>query len=208
MDPSVRCCPQAVAAGEVGRLERLTITSRDPPPAPAAYITACGGVLPGHEHPPTWTSPGALFRLRQGHRARRERLLRLHGLAEEGELDSAVTLPCAAETGHSSASPTPGTAPTGYLEPRLEASSAARACCTRTTFHGPPRFAGFGPLGVEGADPSRPVLPGAISISVQARAGPLRRHHPRRQPPLSPGFEDGIAVARPCRRRSPVGRDR
>src|SRR5258708_17679270 len=34
-----------VAAGEIGRLEQLIITSRDPAPAPAAYIASSGGLF-------------------------------------------------------------------------------------------------------------------------------------------------------------------
>jgi myo-inositol 2-dehydrogenase/D-chiro-inositol 1-dehydrogenase len=36
---------QRVAAGEIGRLEQLTITSRDPAEAPAAYLATSGGIF-------------------------------------------------------------------------------------------------------------------------------------------------------------------
>ena len=34
-----------MARGDIGRLEQLTITSRDPEPAPAAYIAVSGGIF-------------------------------------------------------------------------------------------------------------------------------------------------------------------
>lgn len=49
-DPSFATVRKRVAAGEIGRLEQLTITSRDPAPAPAAYRDLRRD-LPGHERP-------------------------------------------------------------------------------------------------------------------------------------------------------------
>lgn len=45
-DPSHRAVQQAVAAGEIGPLELLVITSRDPgPPPPRPILEACGGLF-------------------------------------------------------------------------------------------------------------------------------------------------------------------
>lgn len=44
-DPSFREIRDRVAAGEIGRLEQLVITSRDPAPAPKAYIETSGGLF-------------------------------------------------------------------------------------------------------------------------------------------------------------------
>ena len=44
-DPHFAEVRRRVGAGEVGRLEQLTITSRDPAPAPADYIASSGGIF-------------------------------------------------------------------------------------------------------------------------------------------------------------------
>jgi myo-inositol 2-dehydrogenase/D-chiro-inositol 1-dehydrogenase len=44
-DPSFAEVRDRVASGEIGRLEQLIITSRDPAPAPAAYIASSGGLF-------------------------------------------------------------------------------------------------------------------------------------------------------------------
>jgi myo-inositol 2-dehydrogenase / D-chiro-inositol 1-dehydrogenase len=44
-DPSFRSMRDRVHAGELGRLEQLSITSRDPAPAPRAYIATSGGLF-------------------------------------------------------------------------------------------------------------------------------------------------------------------
>ena len=44
-DPSFRSMRERVHAGELGRLEQLSIVSRDPAPAPAAYIATSGGLF-------------------------------------------------------------------------------------------------------------------------------------------------------------------
>ena len=45
-DPSHACVQKAVATGEIGDLELLVITSRDPgPPPPRAILEACGGLF-------------------------------------------------------------------------------------------------------------------------------------------------------------------
>ena len=44
-DPSFAEIRTRVASGEIGRLEQLVITSRDPAPAPAAYIATSGGLF-------------------------------------------------------------------------------------------------------------------------------------------------------------------
>jgi myo-inositol 2-dehydrogenase/D-chiro-inositol 1-dehydrogenase len=44
-DPSFRSMRDRVQAGELGRLEQLSITSRDPAPAPPAYIATSGGLF-------------------------------------------------------------------------------------------------------------------------------------------------------------------
>jgi myo-inositol 2-dehydrogenase / D-chiro-inositol 1-dehydrogenase len=44
-DPTFTDIRQRVAAGEIGRLEQLTIVSRDPAPPPPAYLAASGGLF-------------------------------------------------------------------------------------------------------------------------------------------------------------------
>ena len=44
-DPSFREVRERVAAGDIGRLEQLTIVSRDPAPAPREYLAASGGLF-------------------------------------------------------------------------------------------------------------------------------------------------------------------
>ena len=44
-DPSFRACASAIHAGEIGRLEQVIITSRDPAPPPAAYMAGSGGLF-------------------------------------------------------------------------------------------------------------------------------------------------------------------
>ncbi len=44
-DPTFAEVRERVAKGEIGRLEQLIITSRDPAPAPAAYIASSGGLF-------------------------------------------------------------------------------------------------------------------------------------------------------------------
>lgn len=44
-DPAFAAVKQRVSHGDVGRLEQLTITSRDPAPAPAEYIRVSGGIF-------------------------------------------------------------------------------------------------------------------------------------------------------------------
>jgi myo-inositol 2-dehydrogenase / D-chiro-inositol 1-dehydrogenase len=44
-DPSIAAVRARVAAGEIGRLEQLSIASRDPAPAPEGYIRTSGGLF-------------------------------------------------------------------------------------------------------------------------------------------------------------------
>jgi myo-inositol 2-dehydrogenase/D-chiro-inositol 1-dehydrogenase len=44
-DPHFASLRQRLAAGEIGRLELLTITSRDPSPPPASYVAISGGIF-------------------------------------------------------------------------------------------------------------------------------------------------------------------
>ena len=44
-DPSFKAVRDRVAAGEIGRLEQVVITSRDPGPPPVAYIKVSGGLF-------------------------------------------------------------------------------------------------------------------------------------------------------------------
>jgi myo-inositol 2-dehydrogenase/D-chiro-inositol 1-dehydrogenase len=44
-DPSYASIHARVAAGEIGKLEQLVITSRDPAPAPPGYIATSGGIF-------------------------------------------------------------------------------------------------------------------------------------------------------------------
>jgi myo-inositol 2-dehydrogenase / D-chiro-inositol 1-dehydrogenase len=44
-DPHLSALRRRVRAGEIGRLEQLQITSRDPEPAPVSYLAASGGIF-------------------------------------------------------------------------------------------------------------------------------------------------------------------
>jgi len=44
-DPSFREVRERIASGEIGRLEQLTIVSRDPAPAPREYLAVSGGLF-------------------------------------------------------------------------------------------------------------------------------------------------------------------
>ncbi|MGA9866089.1 MAG: inositol 2-dehydrogenase [Acetobacteraceae bacterium] len=44
-DPSFKALRERVEAGEIGRLEQLVITSRDPSPPPPAYVASSGGLF-------------------------------------------------------------------------------------------------------------------------------------------------------------------
>lgn len=44
-DPSIRQVRERVLAGEIGRLEQLTIISRDPAPPPVSYVRESGGLF-------------------------------------------------------------------------------------------------------------------------------------------------------------------
>ncbi len=44
-DPSFRALRERVRAGEIGRLEQVLITSRDPAPPPASYVVSSGGLF-------------------------------------------------------------------------------------------------------------------------------------------------------------------
>lgn len=44
-DPSFRALRDRLAAGEIGRLEQVVITSRDPAPPPAEYVAGSGGLF-------------------------------------------------------------------------------------------------------------------------------------------------------------------
>ncbi len=44
-DPSFKALRDRVVAGEIGQLEQVVITSRDPAPAPAEYLKASGGLF-------------------------------------------------------------------------------------------------------------------------------------------------------------------
>ena len=44
-DPSIREIKQRIVAGEIGTLRSLRITSRDPQPPPASYLTVSGGMF-------------------------------------------------------------------------------------------------------------------------------------------------------------------
>jgi myo-inositol 2-dehydrogenase/D-chiro-inositol 1-dehydrogenase len=44
-DPSHRSLAQAVRAGEIGSIEQVVITSRDPAPPPLAYLASSGGLF-------------------------------------------------------------------------------------------------------------------------------------------------------------------
>ena len=44
-DPSIALLAERAAAGDIGTLEQVTITSRDPAPAPIDYLTVSGGIF-------------------------------------------------------------------------------------------------------------------------------------------------------------------
>ncbi|WP_366657840.1 inositol 2-dehydrogenase [Fodinicurvata sp. EGI_FJ10296] len=44
-DPTMRACRDAIRAGDVGAIEQVIITSRDPGPPPLSYIAVSGGIF-------------------------------------------------------------------------------------------------------------------------------------------------------------------
>ncbi len=67
-DPSHRAVQEAVRKGEIGALELLVITSRDPGLAPVSLPQGLGRHLPRHDHPRFRS--GALHPRQQGSRGR------------------------------------------------------------------------------------------------------------------------------------------
>ena len=77
-DPHFAELHRRVARGDIGPLEQLTITSRDPEPAPAAYISGLGRDLPRHDHPRLRHDPLLRARHRRGHRPRSAAIQQRH----------------------------------------------------------------------------------------------------------------------------------
>lgn len=50
-DPSIAKAQRLAAEGRIGRVEQLTIVSRDPAPPSAEYLAQSGGRVQGHDHP-------------------------------------------------------------------------------------------------------------------------------------------------------------
>ena len=50
-DPGHAALKKAIDSGEIGELEQLTITSRDPAPPPLEYIPKSGGLFERHDDP-------------------------------------------------------------------------------------------------------------------------------------------------------------
>ena len=200
-DPAFAAVRKRVAAGEIGRLEQLTIISRDPAPAPAAYIAASGGI----------------FRDMSIHDLDMARFfipdiveVTAHGanvfsdyIAEAGDFDSAV-ITLRGRNGELVSITNSRHSAYGY-DQRLEAFGSQGML--RADNISPTTVRSFGRACRGGGRPVRAVLPGALRRSLPARAGPLRRRRPHRQP-LLPWVRGRHGRTHPCRRRSRVGRNR
>lgn len=186
-DPAFAAIRQRVAAGEIGRLEHLSIVSRDPAPAPAAYIAASGGI----------------FRDMTIHDFDMARFfipdivdVAAHGanvfsdyIAEAGDFDSAVVtlrgrngeLVSITNSRHSAY---------GY-DQRLEAFGSGGML--RADNISPTTVRSFGSRAVEGADPYEPFF-------LERYAAAYRRELDHfveavhTGSPCSPGFDDGMAA--------------
>lgn len=186
-DPAFAAVRQRVEAGEIGRLEQLTIISRDPAPAPAAYIAASGGIFRDmsiHDldmarffipHIVEVTAHGA--NVFSGY------------IADAGDFDSAVVtlrgrdgeLVSITNSRHSAY---------GY-DQRLEAFGSEGML--RADNISPTTVRSFGTQAVEGADPYEPFF-------LERYAAAYRRELDHfvesihAKTPCSPGFEDGMAA--------------
>lgn len=186
-DPAFAAVRKRVAAGEIGRLEQLTITSRDPAPAPAAYIAASGGI----------------FRDMSIHDLDMARFfvpdiveVTAHGanvfsdyIAEEGDFDSAV-ITLRGRNGELVSITNSRHSAYGY-DQRLEAFGSQGML--RADNISPTTVRSFGPLGVEGADPYEPFF-----LERYAAAYRHELDHfvdaVRTGSRCFPGFEDGMAA--------------
>ncbi|WP_344367510.1 inositol 2-dehydrogenase [Arthrobacter humicola] len=186
-DPAFAAIRQRVQAGEIGRLEQLTITSRDPAPPPASYIAASGGI----------------FRDMSIHDLDMARFfipdvveVTAHGanvssdyIAEAGDFDSAaITL--RGRNGELVSITNSRHSAYGY-DQRLEAFGSQGML--RADNISPTTVRSFGTLAVEGADPYEPFF-------LERYAAAYRRELDafvdaiHTGIPCSPGFEDGMAA--------------
>ena len=186
-DPAFAAVRKRVAAGQIGRLEQLTITSRDPAPAPAAYIAASGGI----------------FRDMSIHDLDMARFfipdvveVTAHGanvfsdyIAEAGDFDSAV-ITLRGRNGELVSITNSRHSAYGY-DQRLEAFGSQGML--RADNISPTTVRGFGALAVETADPYEPFF-----LERYAAAYRHELDHfvdaIRTGIPCSPGFEDGMAA--------------
>ena len=186
-DPGFASVRQRVAAGEIGRLEQLTITSRDPAPPPGAYIATSGGI----------------FRDMSIHDLDMARFfipdvveVTAHGtnvfsddIAEAGDFDSAV-ITLRGRNGELVSITNSRHSAYGY-DQRLEAFGSQGML--RAENISPTTVRSFGALAVEGADPYEPFF-------LERYAAAYRRELDafvdaiRTGVPCSPGFGDGMAA--------------
>ncbi|MDQ0634396.1 myo-inositol 2-dehydrogenase/D-chiro-inositol 1-dehydrogenase [Arthrobacter pascens] len=186
-DPAFAAIRQRVAAGEIGRLEHLSIVSRDPAPAPAAYIAASGGIF---RDMTIHDLDMARFFIRDIVE------VTAHGanvfsdyIAEAGDFDSAVVtlrgrngeLVSITNSRHSAY---------GY-DQRLEAFGSGGML--RADNISPTTVRSFGSRAVEAADPYEPFF-------LERYAAAYRRELDHfveavnTGTPCSPGFDDGISA--------------
>ena len=186
-DPAFAALHRRVAAGEIGRLEQLTIISRDPAPAPAAYIAASGGI----------------FRDMSIHDLDMARFfiphiveVTAHGanvfsdyVADAGDFDSAV-LTLRGRDGELVSITNSRHSAYGY-DQRLEAFGGQGML--RADNISPTTVRSFGTLAVEGADPYEPFF---LERYAAAYRSELDRfiESVRTRTPCSPGFDDGMAA--------------
>ena len=83
-DPSFAQLRQSLAKGQIGKLENLTITSRDPAPPPADYVARSGGLFRDMMIPDFGTEPQRLYA--------RGSVLVDPAIGAAGDVDSAVVL--------------------------------------------------------------------------------------------------------------------
>jgi myo-inositol 2-dehydrogenase/D-chiro-inositol 1-dehydrogenase len=186
-DPAFAAVHERVAAGEIGRLEQLTIIGRDPAPAPAAYIAVSRGI----------------FRDMSIHDLDMARFfipdiveVTAHGanvfsdhIADAGDFDSAV-LTLRGRNGELVSITNSRHSAYGY-DQRLEAFGSQGML--RADNISPTTVRSFGPHAVEGADPYEPFF-------LERYAAAYRRELDRfvesihAGSPCSPGFDDGMAA--------------
>ncbi|WP_457974842.1 inositol 2-dehydrogenase [Arthrobacter sp. D1-17] len=186
-DPAFSAVQQRVAAGEIGRLEHLSIISRDPAPAPAAYIATSGGI----------------FRDMTIHDLDMARFfipdiveVTAHGanlfsdyIAEAGDFDSAVVI-LRGRNGELASITNSRHSAYGY-DQRLEAFG--NGGMLRADNISPTTVRSFGSHAVEAADPYLPFFLERYAAAYRSELDHfVQAVHAGT--PCSPGFDDGMAA--------------